>query len=356
VGAPAARRSRRLPSCAPHQAKHAGPSGRRFPPAIAAVWLRNRGRAARCRQSRGRSRRPRRVRPQGYRFRGCGAHVRLNQRSVRIGPGQRWLWGIHAGLRGNSSRFLRRAPSLRSSRKPHSRAPPTPACRAGEDSAPARPRQKTRPRPRGRCWGFCGREFCIVPARPRQTRGFSPQPVRAASFAAKPCGTEPQGGRLLRGFPLRRMKPQGDLLAGPLYQPARIQGWEREFRSQHRCPWRLLVVMTPRSGHSKKAGSVYCRPSDAKRLEPASGVEGSPLLPTPHPACGWQAANGRVSTDGNRLVRAREGNGAGCRFTLQPSAEPKGSTPPPALFLQEAGPSPVSSTGEHYRRTKSESQ
>jgi len=35
--------------------------------------------------------------------------------------------------------------------------------------------------------------------------------------------------------------------------------------------------------------------------------------PTPHPAYGSE-----FSTDGNRLVRAREGNGAGCRFTPRP--------------------------------------
>src|SRR5467141_1154077 len=62
------------------------------------------------------------------------------------------------------------------------------------------------------------------------------------------------------------------------------------------------------------------------------------LQPTPHPAYGSE-----FSTDDNRLVRALEGNGAGCRFTPRP-------------VLQAAGPFPVSSTAPHYRRTKSESQ
>ena len=35
--------------------------------------------------------------------------------------------------------------------------------------------------------------------------------------------------------------------------------------------------------------------------------------PTPHPAYGSE-----FSTDGNRLVRATNGNGAGCRFTPRP--------------------------------------
>ncbi len=60
--------------------------------------------------------------------------------------------------------------------------------------------------------------------------------------------------------------------------------------------------------------------------------------PTPHPAYGSE-----FSTDGNRLVRATNGNGAGCRFT-------------PCPVLQDPGPFPVSSTAPHYRRTKSESQ
>ncbi len=60
--------------------------------------------------------------------------------------------------------------------------------------------------------------------------------------------------------------------------------------------------------------------------------------PTPHPAYGSE-----FSTDGNRLVRARNGNGAGCRFTPRP------------VF---AGPGAVSRFlyRPHYRRTKSESQ
>jgi len=71
------------------------------------------------------------------------------------------------------------------------------------------------------------------------------------------------------------------------------------------------------------------------------------LQPTPHPAYGSE-----FSTDGNRLVRALEGNGAGCRFTPRPASR----RVYPSLVLQAAGPFPVSSTAPHYRRTKSESQ
>src|SRR5713101_5537977 len=74
------------------------------------------------------------------------------------------------------------------------------------------------------------------------------------------------------------------------------------------------------------------------------GLRDLSFEPTPHPAYGSE-----VSTDGNRLVRARKGNGAGCRFTPRPVF---------ALFCrtQDPGPFPVSSTAPHYRRTKSESQ
>ena len=53
--------------------------------------------------------------------------------------------------------------------------------------------------------------------------------------------------------------------------------------------------------------------------------------PTPHPAYGSE-----VSTDGNRLVRATNGNGAGCRFTLRPEG-PKGL---PLLRLKSPKGSP----------------
>ena len=61
-------------------------------------------------------------------------------------------------------------------------------------------------------------------------------------------------------------------------------------------------------------------------MQSASGIEGSLLRVDPSPAYGSE-----FSTDGNRLVRAMEGNGAGCRFT-------------PCPVLQDKGPFPVSST------------
>src|SRR5260370_35585391 len=58
---------------------------------------------------------------------------------------------------------------------------------------------------------------------------------------------------------------------------------------------------------------------------------------------GREADGSEFLTDGNRLVRARNGNGAGCRFTPRP------------VF---AGPGAVSRFLDrpHYGRTKSESQ
>ena len=73
-------------------------------------------------------------------------------------------------------------------------------------------------------------------------------------------------------------------------------------------------------------------------MQLASGIEGSLLRGDPSPAYGSE-----FSTDGNRLVRAMEGNGTGCRFT-------------PGPILQDKGPFPVSSTAPHYRRIKSERQ
>jgi hypothetical protein len=71
------------------------------------------------------------------------------------------------------------------------------------------------------------------------------------------------------------------------------------------------------------------------------------LRSDPSPAYGSE-----FSTDGNRLVRAMKGNGAGCRSTLRP-ARAEGFT---STCLQDPGPFPVSSTAPHYRRIKSESQ
>src|SRR5882762_5026877 len=79
-------------------------------------------------------------------------------------------------------------------------------------------------------------------------------------------------------------------------------------------------------------------PRESRWLSSARS-RGIVLQPTPHPAYGSE-----FSTDGNRLVRALEGNGAGCRFTPHP-------------VLQAAGPFPVSSTactiGEQKAKVKS---
>src|SRR5260370_42098249 len=56
-----------------------------------------------------------------------------------------------------------------------------------------------------------------------------------------------------------------------------------------------------------------------------------------------EADGSEFSTDGNRLVRARNGNGAGCRFYPTPCFAGLGAV---SRFLYRP----------HYRRTKSESQ
>src|SRR6266700_373374 len=60
-------------------------------------------------------------------------------------------------------------------------------------------------------------------------------------------------------------------------------------------------------------------------------------------APGREADGSEFSTDGNRLVRARNGNGAGCRFYPAPCFAGPGAV---SRFLYRP----------HYRRTKSESQ
>jgi hypothetical protein len=68
------------------------------------------------------------------------------------------------------------------------------------------------------------------------------------------------------------------------------------------------------------------------------GVEGSSCSRPLTPAYGSE-----FSTDGSRLVRALEGNGAGCRFTPRSCKTVRGAV---SRFLYRP----------HYRRTKSESQ
>src|SRR5712664_3585807 len=124
-----------------------------------------------------------------------------------------------------------------------------------------------------------------------------------------------------------------------------LEGWSRKYAfgtvdrfavtrdNVHGGSW---LTVTAR-GQQREAGCLYCFPREGRWLSSARS-RGIVLQPTPHPAYGSE-----FSTDGNRLVRALEGNGAGCRFTPRP-------------VLQAAGPFPVSSTAPHYRRTKSESQ
>jgi hypothetical protein len=56
-----------------------------------------------------------------------------------------------------------------------------------------------------------------------------------------------------------------------------------------------------------------CFSGNKGRPKSASGIEGPRFQGDPSPAYGAE-----FSTDGNRLVRAMEGNGAGCRFTPRP--------------------------------------